>query len=93
MENVGEHSVRLVASDGSRATTLEFTVVVSPNLSILVWTGSWHAAGVPFGHDGHPYTSDNFVVYSGFSRQEERQYVAEELEDCFVELQAALNVV
>jgi len=92
VENVGDHSVRLVASDGSRATTLQFTVVVSPNLGVLVWTGSWHAAGVPFGHDGHPYSSDNFVVYSGFSRQEERQYVAEELEDCFVELQAALGV-
>lgn len=58
----------------------------------LLYDGSWVAAGFPFGHDGMPYLSDNFIVYSGSSAQEERQYVALELEECFVELQASLSV-
>jgi hypothetical protein len=92
VDNIGSHPVRLTASDSTTSTPLEFTIVVAPNLGSLQWEGSWSAAGLAFGHDGHPYRSDNFVVYSGFSITRERQYVAEELEDCFVELQAALNV-
>ncbi len=58
----------------------------------LLYDGSWVQAGFPFGHDGMPYESDNFIVYSGYSAQEERRYVALELEECFVELKASLDV-
>jgi hypothetical protein len=91
-DNIGGHPVKLTASDGRTTTILEFTVVVSPNLRSLRMDGSWVPVGFVFGHDGMPYESDNFVVFSGFSRQEERQYVAEVLEDCFIELGTSLGI-
>jgi len=90
--NIGDHPVKLTASDGHTITTLQFTVVVSPNLASLRFDGSWVPAGFWFGHDTLTYESDNFIVHSGFSRPEEREYVATVLEDCFVELQASLDI-
>jgi hypothetical protein len=90
--NTGEHSVKLTASDGVNTTAITFTVSVKPNLHALQYGGSWIPIGFSFGHDGAPYESENFVVYSGFSHYEERQKVAEVLEECFVELDSALDV-
>jgi hypothetical protein len=92
VENIGDHPVQLRAWDGNATDILTFTLTVRPGMSSLQWEGSWTAAGFYFGHDGHPYESDNFVVYSGFSSQEERQYVAEVLEGRFVDLKTSLGV-
>ena len=90
--NTGSHPVKLTASDGINTTTLAFTVEVTPNLNALSYAGSWIPIGFDFGHDREPFISENFRVYSDFSRHEERQYVAEVLEECFVELDSALDV-
>lgn len=91
-ENIGHHRVELRAWDGKATGVLTFTIVVRLGTSSLQWDGSWTAAGFDFGHDGQPYQSDNFVVYSGFSSQEERQYVAEVLEGRFVDLKTSLGI-
>jgi hypothetical protein len=91
-ENIGHHRVDLRAWDGRVSNSLAFTIVVRLGTSTLQWQGSWIAAGFDFGHDGHPYESDNFIVYSGFSSQEERQYVAEVLEGRFVDLKTSLEI-
>jgi hypothetical protein len=91
-ENIGHHAVELRAWDGKETNTLAFTIIVRLGTSTLHWDGSWMAAGFEFGHDGHPYESDNFVVYSGFSSQAERIYVAEVLEGRFVDLKTRLGI-
>lgn len=91
-ENIGEHFVHLRAWDGEAAHNLTFTLTVALGTASLQWDGSWTAAGFNFGHDGQPHESDNFRVYSGFSSQEERQYVADVLEGRFLDLQTALGI-
>jgi hypothetical protein len=91
-ENIGHHQVELRAWDGEATKIYTFTITVRLGTSTLQWDGSWTAAGFHFGHDGNPYESDNFVVYSGFSSQTERQYVAEVLEGRFVDLKSWLAI-
>jgi len=91
-ENIGHHQVELRAWDGKATDILTFTIIVRLGTSTLQWDGSWMAAGFDFGHDGHPYESDNFIVYSGFSSQEERTYVADVLEGRFVDLKTRLGI-
>jgi hypothetical protein len=91
-ENIGDHRIELRAWDGRESDVLTFTLTVRLGTSSLQWDGSWTAAGFYFGHDGHPYESDNFVVHSGFSSPEERQYVGEVLEGRFVDLKTSLGI-
>lgn len=91
-ENIGNHLVELKAWDGRASDILAFTIVVRLGTSTLQWQGSWIDAGFYFGHDGQPYESDNFVVYSGFSSQEERGYVAATLEGRFIDLKTLLEI-
>ena len=92
VDNVGDHQVELRAWDGSASDILTFTLTVTPGTASLVWEGSWVAVGFHFGHDGKPYESENFIVYSGFSSQDERQYVAQVLEGRFVDLNTSLGI-
>jgi hypothetical protein len=93
VDNVGDHTVGLRAWDGSASDILTFTLSVRAGTSSLQWDGPWVAAGFNFGHDGQPHVSDNFIVYSGFSSQEERQWVAEVLEGRFVDLKTSLGIL
>ena len=62
--------------------------------SNLVFEGWWMdwGPGYEMGHDGEPYESANFVVYSDATPQEERQRVADVLEAQFIELKDSLQV-
>jgi hypothetical protein len=62
-----------------------------PNLVYEGWWMDWDA-GYQMGHDGQPYESDNFVVYSDGCPAEERQRVAAVLEAQFIELKDSLQV-
>lgn len=92
-ENLGVHRVELVASDGKTTTTLAFDITVKVGVSSLIFEGWWVEIGLyPFGHDGHPCVSENFVVYSGFSAFDERERAASVLEAHFAALMDTLSV-
>ncbi len=93
LDLVGEHLVKLKAHDGQAGDTLSFLVRVVLRTSHLVSGGSWSQAVRPYKHDGHPYLSANFAVYSDFSAPDERRYVAEALEGHLQDLEAALGIV
>jgi len=92
VEAVGDHPVTLVASDGDKTFARSSLLTVVANTTSLVREGSWVGQGYPFGHDGEPVESDHFVVFSGFSRQEERQYVAEALEGHFLDFKTSFDI-
>ena len=83
VSSLGDHEVGLTASDGTLRTTQSYTLTVNLDTSSLIFNGSWYGVyGMfHFGHDGHPFESEHFVVYSGFCPAGERQRVAEALED------------
>lgn len=57
--------------------------------SLLDFTGTWNPAtnfGGPFGHDGNPVASENFLVFSGFASYEARQYAADVAEEVLAEI-------
>jgi hypothetical protein len=90
-QNIGDHRVRLTATDGQATTTLGFTLSVRVGTSSLIFDGSWiQGLGLHLGQDGHPYRSEDFVVYSGFSSTDARRYVAGLAEEDYAELKAAL---
>ncbi len=93
LDLVGEHLVKLKAHDGQAWDTLSFLVRVLLRTSDLVSGGSWSQAVRPYMHDGHPYPSANFTVYSDFSALEERRYVSEAMEGHFQDIKAALGIV
>ena len=85
-----------MATDGQANAGLAFTLTVRVGTSTLVFDGSWNdylsaTLEHPIGHDGNPYVSSNFIVYSGFSSMESRQYMAASAEEAYVELKTALN--
>jgi len=82
LENLGGHRVDLEVSDGRAKDRLTFVLSVVPGLSSLLHDGSWNAYWTyrDYGHDGHPYESENFLVYGDFVSQAERRRVAEVLE-------------
>jgi len=43
----------------------------------LIYIGSWTQGWPELGHDGEPYESDRVIVYSNYSSQESRKFVAE----------------
>ncbi len=90
-ENIGGHMVRLLASDGKSSTALSFVLTVRVGTSSLIFDGSWiRGLGLRLGHDGNPYHSDSFVVYSDFSSRDARRYVAERAEHAYGKLMTDL---
>jgi len=90
-ENIGQHLVELAASDGKSRTNLSFLLTVRVGTSSLIFDGSWiQGLNLHLGHDGNPYRSENFVVYSDFSSTEARQYAAERSERAYEKLKTDL---
>lgn len=96
VDNIGEHEVRLAVTDGRLETTLRYMLTVEAGTAHLIYEGSWiDRLGSPLyylGHDGQPYESEHFVVYSGFSSMEARAYVAGLAEESFTELKATFEI-
>ncbi|NIO28628.1 MAG: hypothetical protein GTO29_08755 [Candidatus Latescibacteria bacterium] len=64
----------------------------SPASAQMVDSGSWYTRE-QWPHDGHPYESQNFVVYSDEASQEARQAVAEIGEELLTELVSEFGIV
>lgn len=91
VEGFGTHRVALTASNGAQEVTQQFTLTV--NRGPLMNDGSWvQRFGTARGHDGLPYASDNFIIYSDFSKMAARKQLADMLEAAFQELQERLSV-
>lgn len=52
----------------------------------MVDSGSWYVTGFEWPHDGNPYESDNFVIYSDAASFQARQSLAEIGEELLTEL-------
>ena len=55
----------------------------------LDFTGTWNPStnmGGPWGHDGNPVVSDNFLVFSGYASQAARQYASDVAEESLGEI-------
>jgi hypothetical protein len=87
--------VRIVASDGEWWVDQSYTLQVVLGISTLVFDGWWMTEFGPahhHGHDGHPYESENFLVFSDFVPQEERKLWSDTLEAHQAELMDSLSV-
>jgi len=93
VDRVGPHRVKIRAYDGVYGDTLSFLIDVVLNRSGLTFQGPWTVTGYRFGHDGLPYLGESFMIYSDFSAQDERQYLAETLEGHFREMKTSLGVL
>lgn len=60
--------------------------------SAMVDSGSWYRSGFRWPHDGHPYESTNFLVYSDGAGLDARRKLAEIGESLFVRLKADFGV-
>ncbi len=93
---IGQGSwIRILASDGQHWADQSFTLQVVLGVSTLVFDGWWMTDLGPahhHGHDGHPYESENFVVFSDFVPQEERKFWSDSLEAHQAELMDSLSV-
>lgn len=58
----------------------------------MVDNGSWYRTGFRWPHDGNPYESEHFIVYSDAASQEARQKVAEIGEDLLAELSTDFGI-
>jgi hypothetical protein len=58
----------------------------------MVDSGSWYRTGFKWPHDGKPYESQNFVVYSDAASLEARQKLAEIGEELLVVLKADFEI-
>jgi hypothetical protein len=93
LANIGDHQVVLTAWDGKVTAELSFTLTVRLGVSSLIFDGPWLSSQLfKFGHDGHPYESENFLVYSGFCEPTERQRVAWVLEGQLRDLKESFGV-
>lgn len=93
VDRVGRHQVKIRAYDGVYGDTLSFFIDVVLNRAGLTFQGPWTVTGYRFGHDGQPYPGESFLVYSDFSAQEERRYLAETLDGHFREMKASLGIL
>ena len=65
----------------------------SPTQSLnMVDSGSWYETGHEWPHDGNPYESENFVVFSDAASMEARQQLAQICEDAFVIIMERLGI-
>jgi hypothetical protein len=54
--------------------------------------GSWYETGFEWPHDGNPYESEHFIVYSDAASEESRQVLAEIGEELFIDLKEQFNI-
>jgi hypothetical protein len=92
VEGIGEHDLVIQASDGLTWQRRSFVLSVAPNLASLTYAGPWSHLGFHFGHDGLPFRSENFTVYSGFSSEATRAQIAHALEGHFLDLKGAFDI-
>ncbi len=59
----------------------------------MVDSGSWYRTGFRWPHDGQPYVSPSFIVYSDGASLEARQKLAEIGEELLAELRADFDIV
>jgi hypothetical protein len=55
-------------------------------------SGSWYETGNEWPHDGNPYESEHFIVYSDAASEESRQILAEIGEELFIDLKEQFNI-
>ena len=90
-EGLGSHSVRIRLSNGEFSVTQAFTIDVVRG--DLIFDGSWNSAfRVNLGHDGLTYESENFIIYSDFSRVSAREQLADLFEEALTEHMQRLDV-
>lgn len=58
----------------------------------MVDSGSWYRTGFRWPHDGNPYETDHFIVYSDAASQAARQEVAEIGEELLVQLKEEFEI-
>jgi hypothetical protein len=58
----------------------------------MVDSGSWYETPYKWPHDGNPYESENFMIYSNAASLEARQFLAEIGEDVFTELKEKIGI-
>ena len=58
----------------------------------MVNSGSWYETPYKWPHDGNPYESENFVIYSDAASLEARQFLAEIGEDVFAVLKEKMGI-
>jgi len=63
-----------------------------PNPAQMVDSGSWYSRGERWPHDGEPYESESFVVYSDGASLEARQRLASLAEEVLVEVVEEMGV-
>ncbi len=64
----------------------------APEPAQMVDSGSWYSRGERWPHDGKPYESENFVVYSDGASLEARQRLASLAEEVLVEVVDEMGV-
>jgi hypothetical protein len=59
----------------------------------MIDSGSWYETGfTPWPHDGNPYASENFVIYSDDASMQARQKLSEICEDVFATIKERLGI-
>ena len=59
----------------------------------MVDSGSWYETGfTPWPHDGNPYESEHFVIYSDAASMEARQLLAQICEEVFTAITDKLGI-
>lgn len=60
--------------------------------STMVDNGSWYVTGFRWPHDGHPYESANFTIYSDAASEQARRSLAQIAEDALADVSAQLGI-
>jgi len=60
--------------------------------SPMVDSGSWYVTGFRWPHDGKPYQSANFTIYSDAASEEARRSLAQMAEDALVSVRSQLGI-
>jgi len=60
--------------------------------SPMVDSGSWYVTGLRWPHDGKPYQSANFTIYSDAASEEARRSLAQMAEDALVSVRSQLGI-
>lgn len=59
----------------------------------MIDSGSWYSIGFEWPHDGKPYETEHFIVFSDAASLESRKYLADAGEEVFFELRTQFEVV
>ncbi len=60
--------------------------------STMVDSGSWYVTGFRWPHDGNPYESANFTIYSDAASDQARRSLAQMAEDALVSVRSQLGI-